>query len=180
MVKELAGQDIAGLSRIPVSARRHLIRLVEKVSEANFRLAIKVTESCAPFPEIKHDVAFRALVENQGYPQKLLEIDVPLRNTLENLEGEYYYDDNKLLSYKKVSTKDVAGLINLPEEVRDMQLVLRTNSPAIQEDSDEEVVDMFAIIKEGQPALVATSVNPEQPQAAFQPGGKWTQIKKPF
>lgn len=170
-------RNLIDISQIP-TAKRHIIRIYEKVSEPDFIQAAKVTELLSPFPEIPHRAVGNAL-EYLGYPQRLIEITAPLRSTLGQLQGEYMIDDNKILSYKKVQASDLAGLLDLPEDMKGMDLVLRTQSLMVSgEDGDDEIIEMVAI-KRAEPKVIQdpqstsqdgwVTIAPSQPASSGQP-----------
>jgi hypothetical protein len=174
MVKELINpvvlttsipRDVAGLSKIPVSVQKLQLRLVEDVEEADFKVAVHATELVQETTISEHSVA-NSLV-GHGYGEQFLEITAPFKDTLESLFGESYIDNEKIVSYtnqiidgsiyKQVNAGDVAGLVNLPEAVRGMQLVVRSDSlTALEDNEGVKTIDMIAIRKRVQPAIELT------------------------
>lgn len=157
----LGEQDVAGYSQIPVSVRKLKIRLIEDVSQADFIQAARTEELCETIDGIPHHAVANGLVEGHGYPQRILQIEAPFRDTLQNLAGEYYIDNQKILSYKKVDVGQVAGLLDLPPEARNMQLVFRSDALVVKDQSDEEeIIDMIAIRVEDRPVAISASEQP--------------------
>lgn len=165
-------QDVAGLSNVPISVRRLRIRLIEPVEEADFIVAVHAEELVQPTTISRHAVA-NSLV-GHGYGEQFLEIEAPFKETFNNLLGESYIDEEKIVSYtnetvkgpiyKQVSAGDVAGLINLPEAVRGMQLVVRSDSLTTLEDNEGvKTIDMIAIRKKTQAVI-----EPVQPTGSIQ------------
>ena len=155
-------QNIAGISQIPVSVRKLRLRLIEEVSEADFILATKVEELCEAVPGIPHHAVANSLVEGHHYPERFFEVNARFKDQQRGIVGEFYSDKNTLLSYKMVDAGQVAGLLDLPDEVKNMQLVISSQALTDSVEQDE-IIDMIAIRKKAEP--VKQSANLEQAEA---------------